>query len=61
MKLARQLFLTIIFASLMCVAWVGAEYIIDGIVHTSKVDDIVCGLFAAVLACDAERIIWGGT
>jgi hypothetical protein len=61
MKLARLLFLTIIFATIMCVAWVVAEYIIDGIVHTSKVDDIVCGLFSGLLACDVERIIWGDT
>lgn len=61
MKLARQLFLTIIFATVMAFAWVGAEYVIDGVVHTSKVDDIVCGLFAGILACDVERFIFGDT
>ena len=60
-KFARQVMLTIIFATVMAFAWVGAEYVIYGVIHTSNVDDIACGLFAGVLACYVERTVWGDT
>lgn len=40
------------YAIITC-AWVGAEYLFDGVVHTSKVDDIFAIAVAYYLTRDA--------
>lgn len=57
----RQLTLFFIFLIVITYAWVGAEYVVEGVVHSSEVDGFIAIVLSSVLAVDVERMLWGDT
>lgn len=41
---------------IVTLCWVGAEYVIEGVVHTSKVDGYVAGILSCQLTFELFRL-----
>ena len=45
----KQFFEFLVYYTLLALMWVGAEYIFEGVVHSSAVDAVFCAVLARLI------------
>lgn len=55
-KLTIFILVYVLMLIIVTLCWVGAEYVIEGVVHTSKVDGYVAGILSCQLTFELFRL-----
>ncbi len=54
-KILKFFFLWLSTSMIIALCWVGAEVVVEGVVHTSKVDSVVCSLLGWYMVREVIR------
>lgn len=54
-KILKYLFLWLSTSMIIALCWVGAEVIVEGVVHSSKVDSVICAMLGWYMVQEVMR------